>query len=126
MLREGYSLHTGNDDSYKDSPEDSMLAQEQTQKCHKNIWAGYQSKQKRKTLEEQFCRVKKQLLLKVDNFIKRELNQTILGIPCSPRYLEVPPSTLRHFPHYCHQIHKSKPDTLHQTKLQVGNNNNVL
>lgn len=42
MLREGYCLHTGHDDSYKDSPKDSMLAQEQTQKGHKNTWAGNQ------------------------------------------------------------------------------------
>lgn len=42
MLREGYSLHTGNDDSYKNSPKDSVLAQEQTQKCHENAWPGNQ------------------------------------------------------------------------------------
>lgn len=42
MLREGYSLDTGNDDSYEDSPKDSRLIQGQTQKCHKNTWAGNQ------------------------------------------------------------------------------------
>lgn len=50
-------------------------------------------KQKRKTLQEQLCRVKKQLLLKVDSFIKRGLNQIILRIPCSSRYFQMPPTT---------------------------------